>query len=277
MTDIVASFPRRIPWQKGGLSIIANGLFSRHAQAAAYDAGLTPHRVPSHIDPVYEDATKAGDAQAAYDVIKRTLNPKSVEKLAKQINGKAPIFVTPFVPVRNGGCNMMGVQLAHVLADCFNNARVAQDIYQVARVGRQAMDGLSRLVIQPRFEGRIEKDRNYVIVDDVHASGGTLATFAGYIAARGGNVISSYVMENAGKLENTPTRTPGYAAQTLMYSNAAVPARTLETIFRKVGPHVDNTLQRFCGFTASCLTAREAALVIQHGTGLKSALASRVP
>lgn len=276
MTDAVVSFPRRIPWQKGGLCIIANGLFSRNAQAVAHEARLTPHRMPAHIDPDYEDATKTGNAQAAYDVIKRTLNPRSVEKLAKMIHGKSPVFVTPFVPVRNGGCNMMGVQLAHVLADCFN-ARVADDVYQVARVGRQAMDGLSRLVIQPQFNGTIAKDRNYVIVDDVHASGGTLATFASYIAARGGNVISSYVMENAGSLDNTPTLSPGYAAQKLMYSNAAVTPRTLETLFRKVGPHVDNTLQRFCGFTASCLTAREAALVVQHGTGLKSALASRVP
>ena len=69
------------------------------------------------------------------------------------------------------------------------NIYVCDDIVQTVKANHTNASAYERIVRQPMFDGYVEQGRNYVILDDTVAMGGTLAALRGYIESQGGRVI----------------------------------------------------------------------------------------
>ena len=67
---------------------------------------------------------------------------------------------------------------------------IDQKILQIARPGRTKLETMQRFVFQPRFEGEIEAEAAYVLVDDMYRMGGTLAALRSHIEENGGTVVA---------------------------------------------------------------------------------------
>ena len=55
-------------------------------------------------------------------------------------------------------------------------------------------DGYGRLARQARFDGDVEENCEYVMVDDFIGQGGTLANLRGWIESRGGRVVGAVAL-----------------------------------------------------------------------------------
>ena len=73
------------------------------------------------------------------------------------------------------------------------------NIVQLQRVFHTGADPMERLRLRPSFEGAVQPDKGYVLVDDVSSMGGTLAELANYILLNGGRVLGTILLVNAGR------------------------------------------------------------------------------
>jgi hypothetical protein len=55
---------------------------------------------------------------------------------------------------------------------------------------RKSFNAMQRLLHKPVFAGRIHKDKDYILVDDVVVQGGTVAALREYIIVNGGRVVA---------------------------------------------------------------------------------------
>jgi hypothetical protein len=89
-----------------------------------------------------------------------------------------------------------------------------QPILQVTKAGRTGAQKIESFTKQAYFEGPVQKGRNYIIVDDHVAKGGTIANLIDYIEKNGGRVVAASALVIASP--NTglkPTRSAIHAAE----------------------------------------------------------------
>lgn len=265
----------RMPWGADGLPVIAQSLWAPNLQKLGGQFNLTSGQC-LHWHPEYEEAKKGGNAEAAMKVIDTVVNDKRLLDLQQKIAGKDVIFLAPYVHKTDGGRNMLPITFAHFLAKHFG-AEVAEDVRQVARVGRKEMDSIDKLLHQPTFAGTIKTGRQYVLVDDSTKEGGTAATLRSFVEHAGGKVICVATLANcAGSMKNMTSPHPGAGELgKLLKQNIAITAKQIEVLEKKVGPHVGNILERYCHFGSETLTSREAQVIGEYGHELKRALVSR--
>lgn len=149
------------------------------------DAIIAHRSVSDHKD--YQ-AAKDGDFVAAVRLAKETVTPEYLADIKQEIGDSNPI-VTPVRSAEKSGASnaipeAVGMQISSELGIDFDE----NGIQQIERVGRTGSDGWHRIANQPSFEGDVEKNRDYVIVDDTLAQGGTVAQLKEYIEKNGGKV-----------------------------------------------------------------------------------------
>lgn len=84
---------------------------------------------------------------------------------------------------------------------------VYKDIVQVNHVKRTGSSTDHRLAFPPIYAGEVQRNKNYILVDDTLTLGGTLAALRGYIENRGGNVLGCMVMSaHPYSLDLVPTK-----------------------------------------------------------------------
>jgi len=143
--------------------------------------------------PAYRDAKDGIDSNAALLLVFDLINDQSVEAIAQQIAGRDARIVSVHAEEATGR-NRIPLAYAEVLAsvlDLTTDAGIVQS--SVANHGN-APSIYHRMVSQPSFDGYVESDVNYVIVDDNCTAGGTLANLKGYIETNGGRVICASVL-----------------------------------------------------------------------------------
>jgi len=140
-------------------------------------------------------AGKAGDPDAALQLI---------EDLAfdflYSLQGRFPegtIFVSPFAREASGD-NALPLILSLMAAEILDGESET-DIVQLQRVFHTGADPMERLRLRPSFEGAVQQNANYVLVDDVSSMGGTLAELANYLRLNGGRVLGTILLANAGR------------------------------------------------------------------------------
>lgn len=163
-------------------------LFSRRGWEADFPDVVTAHRpgrLSAHADYA---AAKAGDNTAALRVARDVITPEFVEDVRAALpEGSKPLVVAVQSQEATGN-NRIPRMAAEVLAQRLG-LQVSEDIVQAAKVNRSAGDALHRLANQPPFTGKVEKGRDYVLIDDTLTQGGTLAQLKTHIEDNGGKVV----------------------------------------------------------------------------------------
>ena len=192
----------------------------------------------SKKEPEYQ-AAKAGNEQAALELIDRLLTDSTVQRVRKQIGDSKPLIL-PVLAVETAGNNKIPLAMARVLAKRLN-LEVESNIVQSERVGRTGTDANHRLAFNPSFEGEVKTGQAYLIIDDTLLMGGTIASLRGYIENRGGRVVGASVMDaQEGAVD------------------IAVKPKMLAAIENKHGPSMNQFWQENFGYGIDKLTQSEA-------------------
>ena len=167
--------PPRKPWRRGfpdAVLLADEKRTRRHAQYAAAKAG-DDLAAANLVDSLVEDS-----ALAAVRVL--------VASASKSV---APVLVCAHAYEREG-VNAIPAALSELLGQRlglqFNTAVVQSNV-----VSHTGADGYGRLARQARFEGDVDRDRKYLMVDDFIGQGGTLANLRGWIEKQGGAVVGA--------------------------------------------------------------------------------------
>lgn len=192
--------------------------------------------VKGHVDYA---AAKAGDADAALRLVVDTISDPAVEALRNLCPGSTPILA-PVHALESTGVNAIPLALAEEISRRLGWP-VGFTIVQTNLVGHTGASGFGRLARQAVFAGDVERDRDYVLVDDFIGQGGTLANLRGHLVRRGARVVGATVL--TGKLHS--------AKLTLSSS-------TLDELRRKHGPELEDWWRDRFGHGFDGLTESEA-------------------
>lgn len=140
-------------------------------------------------ESLYRAAKEGGDPQAAYELVAPLVTKEGVDAIRAKLRDVTSAVVVPVVSEERLGRNKIPRAYADILADRLG-AQVAVDIVHINKVNRSGSDGFHMLAAQPEFDGAVEAGREYIIVDDTLAQGGTLASLKGYIEQKGGRVVA---------------------------------------------------------------------------------------
>lgn len=210
----------RAPW-RGFPAVVRNG-----------DLGALKDQ-PEYV------AAKAGDQEAALNLVERLITDDTLEQLRAVIGSDRPRLL-PVMAVEDTGTNRIPLAMAEVIADRLG-LDVELGITQYEKVSRTGTGSDHRLAFNPTFEGKVEPGQKYLILDDTLTMGGTISSLRGYIENRGGNVVAAAVMTaHAGAL-NLPVK-PGM----------------LDAIAAKHGPAMDTFWKETFGYGIDQLTQGEA-------------------
>ena len=140
---------------------------------------------------VYEEA-KAGDSDAAFQLVQETISLDAVEKVIDLAGGRSPLLASAHA-FEKTGVNAIPEALADELGER-TGFPVDGSIIQINVVGHTGANGFSRLARQALFDGDVVAGADYILVDDFIGQGGTLANLKGYIESKGGKVIGATVL-----------------------------------------------------------------------------------
>lgn len=133
---------------------------------------------------------KSGDVLAAFNLLAVKLD--TYDKIIQSehiFTPNNPILV-PVLAIEALGNNRIPAVFAEMVAEILN-LQVSSEIVQTVKANHTNAGAYERIVRQPRFEGYVESGRNYIIIDDTVAMGGTLAALKGYIESQGGHVLKA--------------------------------------------------------------------------------------
>lgn len=145
--------------------------------------------VKQHV--AYTNA-KAGDSDAAFQLVQDTISPEAVAKIIDLAAGGVPLLASAHA-FEKTGVNAIPEALADELAER-TGFPVDGSIVQINVVGHTGANGFSRLAKQALFDGDVVEGADYLLVDDFIGQGGTLANLKGYIESKGGQVIGATVL-----------------------------------------------------------------------------------
>ena len=188
--------------------------------------------------PRYKEA-KAGDSEAAIELVLSTINDGQVDKLRMLLDGKTPLLASAHA-YEAEGVNAIPEAFADELAQRLGLV-VDSAIVQTNVVAHTGSDGYGRLARQPDFEGKVTPGRDYVLVDDFVGMGGTLANLRGFIEAQGGKVVGAVTL----------TGKP-YSAK------LALDQAQLQELREKHGTELETWWQKNFNHAFDCLTQSEA-------------------
>lgn len=152
-------------------------------------------------------AAKSGDGASAIRVIQDLALPLHAAVMEKMITRQWPVelvFVAPHAREAKGD-NAIPQVLATMLSVL--GGELDEEIVQTTKVYHTGADAMERLISRASFQGRVRREANYVLVDDVTTLGGTLCDLSDYIRRSGGNVVGAVVLVNAsrsGRLSPAP-------------------------------------------------------------------------
>ena len=140
--------------------------------------------------PDYPGA-KTGDIVVAAKLVNSLVDEAGVAAMREQIaevsESGDPVLVSAHAYERQS-VNAIPIALAKLLSERLG-IQFETNIVQTNVVSHTGADGYGRLARQARFEGGVDKGREYVMVDDFVGQGGTLANLRGWIQKQGGKVV----------------------------------------------------------------------------------------
>jgi len=220
--------PHRFPWESEFPSVLIHASESAVKQHPAYPAA------------------KAGDIDAAFNLVLKTINYDVVNSLYVLAKNEPPVFISVHAE------EAVGVNaIPEVMADFLSSLLAwdkEQSVVQANVVNHTGAGGFARMARQAVFSGEIVPGKRYLIVDDFIGQGGTIVNLRGHILQQGGLVVGATVL--TGK---------DYSAILELESDK------LSELRKQHGQIEDWWRQRF-GFGFDCLTASEARYLSNTAT-----------
>ncbi len=187
---------------------------------------------------------KTGDAVAADNLVRDTLNLTQIDVLSALLVGHQPILVSAHAYEQNG-VNAIPEVFADELALRLG-WEVDGGVVQTNVVSHTGADGFSRLARQAEFDGTIQPGAEYVMVDDFVGMGGTLANLRGHIEANGGRVLAAVAL--TGKPHSAKLR---------------LAQESLNKLRSKHGAELEHWWQERFGHAFDALTESEARYLVR--------------
>lgn len=218
----MAKTPIRLPWPPDFPHVVV------HTTVAQRDG-----------HPGYARA-KAGDPHAALTLAIDLLDGPAIEALRNIIAGR-PALLLPVIADETTGFNAIPDAMAQVLGRNIDLPVIAGEIVQTNKVGHTRAPAFQRLVTPAMFDGDVQPDEAYVLVDDHVGLGGTLANLRGYVEARGGSVIAITTLTESRDAKRISLR-----------------PETRDMLWQRHGDELDQLWQAQFGHGIDCLTEVEA-------------------
>lgn len=179
-----ANMPKTAPWREGVDEVVIQ---------------TTLPAIKKKYSELHAKA-KAGDVEAAEELISNVVKPEKVKALVEQ----HPNAIVAFVhALENSGRNQLPAQYAQEFE---MHGLELSAIIQTNRPSHTDSDKVGRFVRRSRFDGKVEPGREYIIVDDHVTMGSTLRDLKDYIESKGGKVVAvSTLTASAGGTKLRPT------------------------------------------------------------------------
>lgn len=219
---MTAPLPIRLPWPPDFPDVVI------HTDVRTRD---------SH--PCYT-AAKTGDAVSALTLAYELLSPEGIAHLRHSAGGRRALLL-PVVADELMGFNAIPDAMAQILGNKLDLAAIAGEIVQTNKVGHTRAPAFQRLVTPAIFEGQVQVDASYVLVDDHVGLGGTLANLRGYVEARGGTVIAITTLTESREARAISLR-----------------PETRNVLWARHGQALDDLWKSQFGYGIDCLTEVEA-------------------
>ena len=145
--------------------------------------------------PEYARA-KTGDAAAAGDLVNALVDEAglvAVRTLISEVGKSSQPVLACANAYEHHGYNAIPAALAKLLSERLS-VPFETTVLQTNVVSHTGADGYGRLARQAAFEGKVQKGREYIMVDDFVGQGGTLANLRGWIEKQGGKVVGAVVL-----------------------------------------------------------------------------------
>ena len=169
--------PPRVPWK------------------AFADAVLLAGESETKQHPEYPSAKTSGDAEAAANLVSGLVDEAGITTvralIAEASESGEPVLIC--ANAYEQGFNAIPASLAELLSEHLG-VPFDTTVAQANVVRHTGADGYGRLARQAAFEGTVEKEREYVMVDDFVGQGGTLANLRGWIEKQGGKVVGAIAL-----------------------------------------------------------------------------------
>lgn len=127
---------------------------------------------------------KSGDAKAALSLADRIIRPEFVEAVSRMGAGHPRPVLLPVLAEESVGDNRIPLAFAEVLSERLG-WQVERDILQINRAWHTDAGADHRLIARCLFDGTVEPDAGYILIDDTLTMGGTLADLRGFIMSKG--------------------------------------------------------------------------------------------
>ncbi|MDR1909472.1 MAG: phosphoribosyltransferase [Spirochaetaceae bacterium] len=148
--------------------------------------------------PDYDAAKNHEDRQAAARLVKSLLDtPDNIKQLKSLKTSFPDAIVVPVRAVEAGGKNRIPEMLAEYISKK-TGLQVDTTIIQANQVFRTGSDPWHRFAFRPEFDGEVQNRRNYILVDDVFAFGGSFSELRRHIEKNGGKAVQTAAMALGG-------------------------------------------------------------------------------
>jgi hypothetical protein len=196
--------------------------------------------------PDYEQA-KEGNLQDSAPAAKRLSSDMVPVKAVAALRLVTPAAakLVPVHALEHQGINRIPAALAELLGEALG-VPVETSIIQVNVVNHTGASGWHRMSSPPLFDGAVDRNRPYVLVDDFIGQGGTLANLRGHVMHHGGTVVGAICL--TGRADS---------------AKLALSNQTLDSLRRKHGPEIEEWWRENLGYDFSCLTESEARYLLR--------------
>ena len=191
-----------------------------------------------NADPNYEEA-KNGNYFAAKQLVNNLCKEDKIKKLVAAY----PDAVVVPIATKGNGHNQIPVAYADKLGE--SGMEFNHDILINKKANHTQKSEIEQLISQNEFDGKVEKQRKYVIVDDVVTNGGSINGLRHYIEDNGGSVVAASTLSaGKGSTEHAPSK------------------KTIDAVYSKHGEAINDYLKSI-GIEdgVESLTNREANLL----------------
>jgi hypothetical protein len=138
-------------------------------------------------------AAKSGESEAALNLASRIIRPEFEAAVAKFGSSHPRPVLLPVLAEESVGDNRIPLAFAEVLSERLG-WQVERDVLQINRAWHTDAGADHRLIARCLFDGIVEPDAGYILIDDTLTIGGTLADLRGFIMSKGAAVLGATIV-----------------------------------------------------------------------------------